>query len=168
MRLTRCKRFSNQIFRHKKLAAEGSNIRRNLNTQVESSENRVEKLRKRGRPAAIAFPVLCALIGGIIGAKTPGLGQVPAIVVGVILGFIVAGLLSLVLYFGFKWKFVKRRAMWKQILSSNEEGVKQVAVIENKRSCLNEIRNQLNDIAEGNLDRGLKALLDEMSTYVLE
>lgn len=157
-----------KFFRHKKLAADGSNIRQDLRRQVESSENRVEKLRKRGRPAAIAFPALCALIGGIIGGKAPGLGQVPAIVVGAILGFIVGGLLSLVLYFGYKWKFVKRRAMWKHIQSSNEEGIKQVAVIESKRSCLKEIREKLNDIGGGNLDSGLTTLLDEMNEYTLE
>ena len=133
---------------------------------MQSSENRVEKLQKRGRPAAIAFPVLCALIGGIIGAKAPGLGQIPAIVVGVVVGFVVAGLLSLVLYFAYKVKFVRRRAMWNRIQSSNQAGIDQIAVIEKKRSCLNEIREKLNDIAPGNLDSGVKALLNEMTSYL--
>ena len=65
---------------------------------MESSRNRVERLKKYGPYAAIDFLALCAIIGGSIGAKAPGLGQLLAIVVGVALGFIVGGLLSLVLW----------------------------------------------------------------------
>lgn len=132
---------------------------------MESSENRVEKLKKHGRPAAIAFPVLCALIGGIIGAKVPGLGQAPAIAVGVVLGFIVGALLSLVLYCGYKRKFENQRRRWNDVESSNQYSIAQGAGIPDQRSKLHDILQDMNGIEEGNLHSGVKNLKVKINNY---
>ena len=133
---------------------------------MKSSENRVERLKKHGFPAAIVFPALCAIIGGIIGAKAPGLGQVLAIVVGVALGLIVGGLLSLVLYCGYKRKFENQRDKWNDVQSTNQHSLTQGAVIPDQRSRLHDIREYLNGIEEGNLDSGIETMQVEMNKYV--
>ena len=133
---------------------------------MESSRNRVERLKKYGPYVAIGFPALCAIIGGIIGAKVPGLGQVLAIVVGVALGLIVGGLLSLVLYCGYKRKFENQRNMWNDVQSTNQHSLTQGAVIPDQRSRLHDIREYLNGIEEGNLDSGIETVQVEMNKYV--
>ena len=133
---------------------------------MESSRNRVERLKKYGPYAAIGFLALCAIIGGSIGAKVPGLGQVLAIVVGVALGFIVGGLLSLILYCGYKRKFENRRNMWNNVQSTNQHSLTQGAVISEQRSRLHDIREELNGLEEGNLDSCRKALQLKMNECV--
>jgi phosphate/sulfate permease len=144
------------------------NIKRDLTTQVESSENRVQRMTKYGRPSAVGFAVMGAVIGGGLGAKVPGWGQVAAIAVGVVLGLIVFAVVGIVLYFFFKWKFTKSRDAWKQIQSSNQGGVELVGLIKEKKSCLSEIRNQLNDIEEDNMATALPTLLEKLTEYSRE
>jgi hypothetical protein len=123
---------------------------------------------KYGRPAAVAFAILGALIGGDVGAKVPGLGQVALIVVGRLLGLIIFGLIGFVVDFILELIFRRRRNMWKKIESSNQSSVELVDLIKEKKSCLSEIRNLLNDIEDGNIASGRDALLEKMSEYLKE
>ena len=58
--------------------------------------------------------------------------------------------------------------MWKKIESSNQSSVELVDLIKEKKSCLSEIRNLLNDIEDGNIASGRDALLEKMSEYLKE
>jgi hypothetical protein len=148
------------------LAAQGEAIKLDLTTQIESSENRLQKMIKYGRPAAVAFALLGALIGGDIGGKVPGLGEIALIVVGRLLGLIVFGFLGFLVYFIMEWRYKKRRSMWKELQKSNEKSLELVGFIKEKRSCLHEIRSRLGDIEEGNMAKRRADLLEQMSEYL--
>ena len=154
------------LSRHKDLAARGLNAKRELETQVRSSQNRVQKVIKFGKPSALAFAVLGAVIGAAIGAKAPGWGQVAAIVVGGIVGFVLFAVVAIVLYFGTKLFFEKRRNQWQRAERSNRENMESVNLIEKKKSCLSEIRNLLDGIEEGNMSTELDVLRQDMSKYL--
>ena len=154
------------FFRHKRLAAKGNNIKRDVETQVQSSENRVDKMKKYGRPAALGLALLGAVIGGAIGAKAPGLGQVPAIAVGAVVGFIALAIVACVLYLVVMWKFKQQRNMWKRTKNSNQESLELVGLINKKESDLREIRNELQGIEEANMRNNISALNNQMNEYL--
>ena len=148
------------------MAARGVNVKRDLKTQADSSENRVQKMIKYGRPAAVSFALLGALIGGDIGGKIPGVGGIVSIVIGRLLGLIVLGLVGFAIYFIVEWRFRKRRSMWKEVEDSNQDSLELVDLINKKKSSLSKIRNLLGDIEQDNMASGRPALLEGMSDYL--
>ncbi|XP_028399952.1 uncharacterized protein LOC114523276 [Dendronephthya gigantea] len=160
------KDLKDDLDRHRDLASRGLNAQRELKTQVNSSANRVQKLIKFGKPSALAFPVLGAVIGAALGAKAPGWGQVAAIVVGGVVGFILFAVVALVLYFGAKLFFVRRRNQWEEVERLNKKGMESVSLIEKKKSCLSEIRNLLDGIEEDNMPTEINASVDKMAKYL--
>ena len=153
-------------FRHEEIAAKAKSSSRNLKEQVQSSENAVVKMRKHGRPAALGFTVLGVIIGLAIGLKAPGLGQVIAVVAGVIIGGFCFGCFALATYLFMCSRARRKEKMWKKAKDDNEVGLGLAKVVEPKRTQLGEIYNVLDDLQEGNYDMTITSIVSEMDEYM--
>ena len=123
-------------------------------------------MRKHGRPAAIGFTVLGVIIGLAIGLKTPGFGQVIAVVAGVIIGGFCFGCFALAIYLFMSSSVGRKEKMWKKAKDDNEDELGLAKVAEPKRTQLNEIYNVLDDLQEGNYDMTTTSIVSEMDKYM--
>jgi hypothetical protein len=152
-------------FRHEHLAARGKNIRRDLNAQVESSENHVTRINKHGRAALFFFALLGLATGAGIGSRVPGVEKAIAIPVGAVLGLIGFAVVGLFIYCIFKCRFEKRRDDWQNFQHSDLGDIALVDEINGKKSGLSEICNKLNDLEEGNMQSGRRVLAQDIEAY---
>ena len=148
------------------MSASAKNAARDLQTQVESSENGAKRMKKYGFTAAVGFTVLGGVIGLAFGMKYPGLGQAIAVVVAVVVGIVVFGLFAFTLYLFMKTKAERKAKMWRTTKSQNEQGIEMVKVIEKKRRVVNEIHGNLKDLQPDNYDTGKKAILESFTDYL--
>ncbi len=123
-------------------------------------------MRKYGKPAAFFFAILGAAIGAAIGYKVPGVGKVVATVVGAIVGFVGFAAVGLFLYFIYKCRYNHQRDEWEQNQRSHQPDIDLIDEIERKKSGLNDIRSQLNDLEEGNMVHGRPILVQQTTEYL--
>ena len=123
-------------------------------------------MRKHGRPAALGFTVLGVIIGLAIGLKAPGLGQVIAVVAGVIIGGFCFGCFALATYLFMSSSVGRKEKMWKKAKDDNEVGLGLAKVVEPKRTQLGEIYNVLDDLQEGDYDMTITSIVSEMDEYM--
>ncbi|XP_046858935.1 uncharacterized protein LOC124452443 isoform X2 [Xenia sp. Carnegie-2017] len=176
--LTRTKQdkenLKNDLDTHRRLANLGSNLKMDLEVQIETSKDHVEKMAKHGCRAAMKFPILGAFILGGLGAGggaglgkvIPGLGEPIAIGVGAVIGFFLFGLVGLILFLCMKRKYDRQLQTWKDIEVLNEKTLGMIEEMGKKKSYLREIHLKLGEVHRNNMKNALEALGRDIENYL--